>query len=64
MTYIIEAQKKDGSYMKIKNDTTSNLLYAILRAKEMIKLFEVSFSDICTIEGKIIRHFVSKSNLV
>ena len=65
MTYIIEAQLKDGSYMEhIKNPVTNNLPYALLRAKELVKLHDVAFSDVCTVSGNIIRHFVSRKNLV
>lgn len=64
MTYIIEAQLKNGAYMEhIKAPVTTNLRYAIFRAKELLKLPDVAYSDVCTINNRVIKHFVSKSNL-
>ena len=58
MTYIIEAQLNDGSYMEhIKNPVVSNLKIARIRARELSKLPNVVLSDICTTTGIIVDKF-------
>jgi hypothetical protein len=58
MTYIIEAQLKDGSYMEhVKNPLVSNLPLACIRARELSKLPGVIISDVCTTTGIIVEKF-------
>jgi hypothetical protein len=58
MTYIIEAQLKNGSYMEhIKNPLTSSFKIACIRARELSKLPGVIISDVCTTTGIILEKF-------